>query len=89
MATPYHVLNAVCPSPTRQGGKLYNMSKMKLKVDNLLDMTQAGKILKVSRQTVHTWVRDGTLRTVSIGTRRKFLLKDEVEKLAKEREGKK
>jgi len=60
------------------------MSEIRLHVDNLIDFSDAAKMLGVSRQTVHAWVREGKFKLVEIGDRR-FLLREELERVIKER----
>jgi len=58
------------------------MKEIKLRVNNLLNYSEAAKILGVSRQTIHTWIKQGKLKLVAVADRR-YLLREDVEKLAK------
>jgi len=60
------------------------MKEIKLEVHNLIHYSEAAKILGVSRQTIHTWVKQGKLKLVAIADRR-YLLREDVERLAKVR----
>ena len=60
------------------------MSEIRLKVSNLIDYREAARMLSVSRQTVHAMIKRGDLHPFIIADRR-FLLRDEVERLAVER----
>ena len=59
------------------------MSEIRLEVSNLIDYREAARMLSVSRQTVHAMIKRGVLHPFTIADRR-FLLRDEVERLANE-----
>jgi excisionase family DNA binding protein len=39
-----------------------------------MTVTDFARIVGVSRQTIHRWIRDGTIETVRIGSRRRISL---------------
>ena len=59
------------------------MSEIRLEVSNLIDYREAARMLSVSRQTVHAMIKRGDLHPFIIADRR-FLLRDEVERLVNE-----
>jgi excisionase family DNA binding protein len=60
------------------------MSEIRLQVSNLITYQEAGGLLDVSRQTIHAMIKRGELHPFIIADRR-FLLREEVERLAHER----
>ena len=60
------------------------MSEIRLNVSNLIHYPQAARILGVSRQTIHAMIKRGELHPFAIADRR-YLLKDEVDRLKLER----
>lgn len=62
-----------------------DMTEIRLRVENLMDYSDAAKFLGVTRQTVHTWIKQGKFTPIEIGDRR-YLLRLQVEKIKKERQ---
>jgi len=56
------------------------MSEIRLQVSNLLNYSEAARMLQVSRQTVYAMIERGELHPLSIADRH-YLLKEEVERL--------
>jgi len=56
------------------------MADLELQVSNLINFTQAAKLLKISRPTIYNLIERNRLRPVCIG-RNRFLIRQEVEGL--------
>lgn len=61
------------------------MSEIRLQVSNLLSYSDAARIIGVTRVTIYAMIDRGQLHPVDIADRR-YLLRDEVERIARERE---
>lgn len=60
------------------------MSEIRLVVSNLMSYSDAARLLHVSRQTIYAMIDRGELRPIAIAERR-YLLKEEVERLQMQR----
>jgi len=56
------------------------MEEISLKVNNLMNFSQAAEYLGITRQSIHNYVRRGKLHPISIGKSR-FLLVEELDRL--------
>ena len=61
------------------------MSDVKLEIANLINYSEAARRLKVTRATIYAMISRGELHPFNIADRR-YLVREEVERLAKERE---
>lgn len=60
------------------------MSEIRLEVNNLLNYSDAARILGVTRVTIYAMIERGEFHPLHIADRR-YLLKEEVDRLANER----
>ena len=60
------------------------MSEIKLQLSNLLNYSQAARMLGVTRVTIYAMIERGNLHPVAIADRR-YLFKEEVERLVNEK----
>lgn len=60
------------------------MSEIRLQVNNLLNYTEAARLLQVTRVTIYAMIARGELHPLEIADRR-YLLKEEVERLQSEK----
>ena len=56
------------------------MSEIRLTVSNLMNYSDAARLLRVSRQTIYAMIDRGELKSIEIAERR-YLLREEVERL--------
>jgi len=68
----------------KKRGKIALMERIALEVSNLLTLTDAAKMLGVSRPTVYNLIQRHELHPVVIGNNR-YLLRNEVKRLRDER----
>ena len=61
------------------------MSEITLKVDNLLNYTEAAHKLGITRATIYAMIQRGELHPLVVADRR-YLVKDEVERLVAKRQ---
>jgi len=62
------------------------MSEIRLQVSNLLNYSEGARILGVTRATIYAMIGRGELHPMAIADRR-YLLREEVERLANEKRG--
>ena len=60
------------------------MSEIRLQVSNLLNYSEAARILKVTRATIYAIIARGELHPLTIADRH-YLLREEVERLKREK----
>lgn len=60
------------------------MSEVKLQVSNLLNYSQAARILRVTRVTIYAMIERGELHPLAIADRR-YLIREEVERIKNEK----
>ena len=60
------------------------MSEIRLTVSNLMNYSDATRLLRISRQTIYAMIDRGELKPIEIAERR-YLLREEVERLKTER----
>ena len=58
----------------------YFVPEIKLHTDNLLNFSEASRLLQFTRVTIYAMIKKGQLNPVAIADRR-YLLKEEVERL--------
>ena len=54
--------------------------EIRLTANHLVNYKEAGRMLGVSRQTIHNWIKEGKFRLIEIGDRR-YLILEEVENM--------
>ncbi len=54
-------------------------------LEDLMTLTQASRILNVTATTLRWWIVAGRIRAVRDGAGRRLLLREDVERIAKER----
>ena len=62
----------------------YFVPEIKLQTENLLNFSEAARLLNVTRVTIYAMIRRGQLNSILIADRR-YLFKEEVETLKEER----
>ena len=58
------------------------MVEVRLVINNLINYSDAARLLKISRQTIYALIKRGELHPLAIAERR-YLLREEVERLIK------
>lgn len=66
-----------------EDGILATVSEIRLQVSNLLNYSEAARILRVTRATIYAMIERGELHPFAIADRR-YLLREEVERLKNE-----